>query len=83
LQQFELCLPKDLQPPLPVLGASGSQLRSFLQAWSLACPRPLVLFIDEADALQDQVLISLWRQLRDGYAHRPQGFPHSLALIGL
>lgn len=79
----ELCLPTDLQPPLPVPGASGSQLRSFLQAWALACPRPLVLFIDEADALQDQVLISLLRQLRDGYAHRPHGFPHSLALIGL
>jgi hypothetical protein len=29
------------------------------------------------------VLISVLRQLRDGYANRPKAFPHSLALIGL
>jgi hypothetical protein len=42
-----------------------------------------VVFIDEIDTLQDQVLISVLRQIRSGYANRPQAFPHSLALIGL
>ncbi len=42
-----------------------------------------MLFIDEIDALQDDALITVLRQLRDGYPRRPQGFPQSLALIGL
>jgi hypothetical protein len=33
--------------------------------------------------LQDQALISILRQLRDGYPNRPQGFPQSVGLIGL
>ena len=45
--------------------------------------RPLVLFVDEIDALQDAALISILRQLRSGYARRPTAFPHALALIGL
>lgn len=44
---------------------------------------PLVVFIDEIDALQDITLISVLRQLRDGFAGRPTAFPWSLALIGL
>jgi hypothetical protein len=43
----------------------------------------LVIFIDEVDALRDQTLISLLRQLHDGYAGRPGGFPSSMGLIGL
>jgi len=49
----------------------------------LDCSRPIVLFIDEIDALKDDTLISVLRQLRDGYPRRPGAFPHSLALIGL
>jgi hypothetical protein len=49
----------------------------------LASPRPLVLFLDEIDALQDDALISVLRQLRGGYPRRPKDFPWSLALIGL
>ncbi len=41
------------------------------------------MFIDEIDALQDESLVTILRQLRDGYARRPKGFPHSLALVGL
>jgi len=48
-----------------------------------AVPRPLVLFIDEIDALVDDALISILRQLRSGYVSRPEGFPHALALVGL
>lgn len=31
----------------------------------------------EIDALQDQALISILRQLRDGYPNRSQAFPQS------
>lgn len=54
-----------------------------LAAWSHTCPRPLVVFLDEIDALQDDVLLSVLRQLRGAYSNRPRGFPWSLGLIGL
>jgi hypothetical protein len=43
----------------------------------------LVLFLDEIDSLKGDALISVLRQLRTGFAHRPRGFPHSVVLIGL
>ena len=43
----------------------------------------MVIFIDEIDALQDQALISILRQLRDAYPNRPLAFPQSVGLIGL
>jgi AAA-like domain len=76
-------LPPELSPPPVPIGVSGQQLRGYLRAWSRSSDRPLVIFIDEIDSLQNQVLISVLRQLRDGYANRPKAFPHSLALIGL
>ena len=57
--------------------------RGALKTWAEASRRPLVLFLDEIDALQDAALISTLRQLRDGYQRRPTGFPWSLAVIGL
>jgi hypothetical protein len=44
---------------------------------------PLVLCIDEVDALVGDTLISLLRQIRDGYADRPTGFPASIILCGV
>lgn len=38
---------------------------------------------DAIDALMDDALLSILRQLQEGYPRRPQGFPHSLALIGM
>lgn len=80
---LQFWLPPDLQPSnwadLPV----GSRIAQALSAWAQTSPRPIVLFIDEIDALRDDALISLLRQLRDGYSRRPHGFPQSLALIGL
>ena len=55
----------------------------FLSAWIRQLPRPLVLLIDEIDALIGDSLLSVLRQLRSGYNLRPKGFPHSIALIGL
>ena len=76
-------LPPELQPPAWAQFPAGSRIKRTLQVWAQQSPRPLVVFIDEIDALQDQVLLSVLRQLRDGYPNRPKGFPQSLALIGL
>jgi type II secretory pathway predicted ATPase ExeA len=76
-------LPPELQPPPWPEAEEGRQIGAALQAWASACPRPLVLFIDEIDALKDEALLTVLRQLRDGYPRRPRHFPHSLALIGV
>jgi AAA domain/Endonuclease NucS len=56
----------------------------YLHDLSARCPRPLVVLIDEADALVGPTMVSLLTQLRDGYIDRREvPFPHSLALIGL
>ncbi|MCG6138831.1 MAG: ATP-binding protein [Nostoc sp. LLA-1] len=76
-------LPPELQPPNWVYNAPGQRIGENLRAWSRAINRPLVLFIDEIDSLQDQTLISVLRQLREGYRSRPENFPSSVGLIGL
>jgi type II secretory pathway predicted ATPase ExeA len=73
-------LPPELQPPD---WSNVEHIGHALRLWCQQSQRPIVLFIDEIDALQDDALISVLRQLRDGFPRRPQGFPHSLALIGL
>jgi type II secretory pathway predicted ATPase ExeA len=73
-------LPPELQPPD---WSNVHRIGHALRLWAQQSSRPIVLFIDEIDALQDDALISVLRQLRDGYPRRPQGFPQSLALIGL
>ena len=64
-------------------GRRTTHCRAAFSAWAEAAPRPLVLFIDEIDALRNDALISVLRQLRTGYFDRPQSFPWSVALIGL
>ncbi|MGH7998413.1 MAG: AAA family ATPase [Brasilonema sp.] len=80
--QFDL--PSDLHPSAFCHEAQpGRRIQAALQAWAQSSPRPLVLFIDEIDSLQDEALISVLRQLRDGYRTRPKNFPLSVGLIGL
>jgi len=76
-------LPEALQPPLWPQADDGHRLGAALSAWARAAARPLVLLLDEIDALQDAALVSVLRQLRSGYDDRPRGFPSSLALVGL
>ncbi|MGB3786764.1 MAG: ATP-binding protein [Phormidesmis sp.] len=73
-------LPSELHPPD---WSECSSIGQALKLWAETCSRPIVLFVDEIDALQDEALVSVLRQLRDGYPRRPAGFPHSLALVGL
>ena len=77
------CLPSELQPPAWHEAPDGQRIQANLRVWAQASPRPLVLFIDEIDSLQDEALISILRQLRDGYRNRPKNFPLSVGLIGL
>jgi type II secretory pathway predicted ATPase ExeA len=78
-------LPNELQPPVKQWQKEepGQRIRAFLQDWAKASPRPLVVLIDEIDSLQDETLISVLRQLRDGFPNRPENFPSSVGLIGL
>ncbi|WP_419938337.1 hypothetical protein [Candidatus Palauibacter sp.] len=46
-------------------------LGTLLRLWTKADAAPLVLLIDEIDALVGDSLVSVLRQLRAGYAHRP------------
>ncbi|WP_437902501.1 ATP-binding protein [Sorangium sp. So ce327] len=76
-------LPADLRPPPFPDAPPGQRIGAALRAWAKAAPRPLVVFLDEADALRDATLVSLLRQIRSGYPDRPSDFPHALALVGL
>lgn len=83
-QRADYFLPPDLRPPPVDKSLSpSSRLHDFLRRWSESSPRPVVLFLDEIDALYDDALISVLRQLRSGYDLRPESFPQSIALIGL
>ena len=54
-----------------------------LARWSQADDRPLVLLIDEIDALIGDTLLAVLRQLRAGYPERPRRFPQSVILCGV
>ena len=58
-------------------------LRESLGRWAELDPKPLVLLIDEIDALVGDSLLSVLRQIRGGYVLRPNGFPQSVVLCGL
>ena len=58
-------------------------LQELLTRWAEADPTPLVLLIDEIDALVGDTLLSVLRQLRAGYDERPAGFPQSVILCGV
>jgi len=71
-------------PPDPANYMSGtSMIGDYLTDWCDSLQKPLVLLLDEVDALYDDVLISTLRQLRDGFQTRPSHFPQSIALVGL
>lgn len=59
-------------------------LLELLRLWTGADrSRPAVLLLDEIDALVGDTLISVLRQLRAGYADRPEYFPASVVLCGV
>ena len=60
-----------------------AKLATYLRRLSQSLPKPVVLFIDEIDALVGDSLVSVLRQLRAGYANRPDAFPNSIVLCGV
>ena len=82
-QSAQFQLPKEFHPPDWTDTSAGARIQVGLSDWSRSLPKPLVLLIDEIDALQDETLISVLRQLRNGFPTRPEAFPQSIGLIGL
>lgn len=60
-----------------------SALRALLERWSRNTDRPVVLMLDEVDALVGDTLKSVLLQIRAGYAQRPKSFPQTVILCGV
>jgi hypothetical protein len=77
-------LPPGLRPPDPWPDAApGRRIYEGLQSWAMACPLPLALIFDEIDSLRGRSLISVMRQLRDGFSSKMRAFPDSVVLCGM
>ena len=63
-------------------GGHGA-VEALLTYWAEHADKPVVLILDEVDALIGDTLISLLRQLRSGYNERPRSFPSSVILCGV
>jgi hypothetical protein len=74
---------ENLSPDIAKYISGPSMLGDYLTDWCDTLGKPMVLLLDEVDALYDDVLISTLRQLRDGFQTRPKYFPQSMALVGL
>ncbi len=72
-------------PPREAQLSIAESVSRYLESICRRCPKPLVVFFDEADCLGGETLILFLRQLRSGYVARQAGspFPHSLALVGM
>ena len=73
----------DIWPDILSKYGPHGALREALTRWTEANSKPLVLLIDEIDALIGDSLLSVLRQLRAGYVRRPAGFPQSVVLCGV
>lgn len=60
-----------------------SMLTAYLCRLSQKLSKPIVLIIDEIDALVGDSLVSVLRQIRSGYADRPAAFPQTVILCGV
>jgi hypothetical protein len=58
-------------------------LQSALSRFCQTNDLPVVLVLDEIDALVGDTLISVLRQIRSGYTYRPTRFPSSIVLCGV
>jgi hypothetical protein len=65
-------------------GFNSAPVRVFLRTLCERLDKDLVVFFDEADCLEERVLLSFLSQLRVGYVERDNVlFPRSMALIGM
>ena len=75
--------PDGVWPDILAKAGPEEALKELLARWCAANPTPLVLLVDEIDSLVGDTLLSVLRQLRAGYEHRPGGFPQSVVLCGV
>ena len=75
-------MPLQIRDEVQQIG-KDAMLSTFLGRLSESLPKPLVLIIDEIDALVGDSLVSVLRQIRSGYAYRPAAFPQSIILCGV
>ena len=75
-------LPLEIRREVQDVG-KDSMLATYLRRLSEALPKPIVLILDEIDALVGDSLVSILRQLRSGYADRPKSFPQTVILCGV
>ena len=75
-------LAEDLRDTVQKVG-KDSMLSTYLSKLSSSLTKPLVLIIDEIDALVGDSLVSVLRQLRSGYTDRPKAFPQTIILCGV
>lgn len=61
----------------------GGALELLLRQWARENDKPIVLLLDEVDALVGDTLVSLLRQIRAGYTQRPGAFPQTIVLCGV
>jgi hypothetical protein len=81
--EAESALPPELRPPPFPEVAEGDRITTALTVWARACPRPIVLILDEIDSLQGAGLSTVLRQVRAGFPMRPAAFPVSVILCGM
>ena len=62
---------------------TNDALTLFLSRYCQYLDKPLILLIDEIDAIVGDSLIAILRQIRAGYDNRPKAFPQSIVLCGL
>ena len=59
-------------------------IKNALRDYCFLLDKPLIVFFDEIDCLQNDTLITFLRQIRDGFVTRNQiPFVHSIALVGM
>ncbi|MDE0112198.1 MAG: AAA-like domain-containing protein [Albidovulum sp.] len=75
--------PDAIWPDLLERSGANSVFNLVLSRWAGCDQKPLVLLIDEIDALVGDTLVSVLRQLSSGYDRRPVRFPQSVVLCGV
>ncbi len=62
----------------------STQISEGLRDYCSILDKPLIIFFDEIDGLQNGTLVTFLRQLRDSYISRPEiTFVHCIALVGM
>ena len=76
-------LPDEIYGRVASVASPNELITRYLSSLSMELSRPLIVLIDEIDALVGDSLVSVLRQIRSGYAGRPQHFPQSIVLCGV